>query len=763
VAGLNLPMNRSAGRRFGGMAFSAPRLVMSWEDWLTFIAVLVTFLSVAISIQQAHWVRDMPPMAPTALGGLVIGLLAARVRTSAVFIHPVALVLGAAIVVLAVQSYADGAVLQDRLADVRFRMVEWYHVVRDGDISNDDLPFIALVHTATFFSAYFASWSVYRWHNAWLAAVPGGMVLLANIGFQRGQPSGAFVVFLFGAALLVGRVYLQKSQLRWRRDGVEYPDFVSLNALQLSALAAGVLIVGAWLAPLGAQQGVVDRILSTITGPLNSRSSDFARLFHNINSSKGGSLHSLGPTLPINGNVKLGTAVLFEVGSTKGGLVRATSYDEYTGTGWKVSSRLAKRVGGLGDLPDVPPDAVYKMRTVTLLHVTVQSDESTILTAGTPVGSNVDTFVETPKNTPGEIERLRSQRALEKGDTYNAIGSESSASATDLRSAGSDYPAWVRDRYLQLPKDLPTRVADEARRVAGAQGTAYDRAAAVEEYLRTFPYDLTVPATPAKRDTADYLLFDLKKGYFDYQSTAMAVMLRTLGIPARIAVGFALNPDEVVDTKYTVRKSDAYSWVEVFFPAFGWVDFNPTQDRPAGGAGGLGAGASIDGSEAPPTLDDLFPADDFQKPIPDDVSTALTEQPIEAQHFPWYVVWILAAVLALAALMTLSGRLAWNWGLGGLDERARLWAKAQRLAGWANLGGPRSETPLEWSRRIGEKVGEQETAASLASAYEEARYAAPGHRRVDEQQTSSAYVRLRNRLVKRILHYGQPDAHPAKR
>jgi len=763
MAKLTLPMNRSAGRRIGGAAVSAPRVVMSWEDWLTFVAVLVTFLSVAVSIQQAHWVQGMPPLVPTVLGGLVIGLFAARVRVPGVFIHPVALALGAVIIVLMVQSYADGAVLQDRLADTRFRMVEWYHVVRDGDISNDDLPFIMLVQTITFLSAYSASWSIYRWHNAWLAAIAGGTVLLANISFQRGQPSGAFVVFLFGAAVLVGRVYLQKNQLRWRREHVDYPDFVSLNALQLSALAAFVLIFGAWLAPLGAQQGVVDRIFNTISKPLNNHSSDFARLFHNISTTRGGSLHSFGSTLPINGNVKLGTGILFEVGSPTGGLVRATSYDEYTSAGWKISSRLTKRVGGLGDLPDVPPEAVYKLRTVTLLHVTVQTGESMILTAGTPIGSNVDTFVETPKDTPADIERLRSQRALERGDTYNAIGSESSASAADLRGAGVEYPAWVTDRYLPLPQKLPARVADEARRVAGDGASPYDTATAVEEYLRTFPYDLTVPAPPAKRDTADYLLFDLKKGYFDYQSTAMAVMLRTLGIPARVAVGFALNPDEVVDTTYTVRKSDAYSWVEVFFPGYGWVSFNPTQDRPAGGAGGLGAGGSGSNSGVAPSLEDLFPPDPFENPIPGEVSGALAERPVQATHFPWYMVWILAAALTLAALTALSGRLAWNWGLGGLDERARLWAKTHRLAGWAGLGGPRSETPREWSRRVGEKVGEAENAASLASAYEEARYAPRGHRRVDAQTTSSAYVRLRNRLLKRILHYGGPETAGKKR
>lgn len=763
MAELNLPMRRPAGRGVGMQGVRTPPPVMTWEDALTFAAVLVAFLSIVVSIQRADWVDDMPPLAPTAMAGLLIGLLGARIRIPAVFIHPFALALGAIVVVLVVQSYADGLTVQDRLADFRFRMVEWYRVVRDGDISNDNLPFVTLVHSATFLSAYVASWAVYRWRNAWLAVVPGGMVLLANIGLQKGQPSGAFIVFLFGAALLVGRTYLQKSQIRWRREGVEYPDFISLNALQLTFLAAAGLIVAAWLAPLGVRQSTADRLLSAFADPLDARTEDLVRLFHNVNSGKGAPLHSFGSTLPIKGNVKLGSRVLYEVNSPQPGLVRATSYDFYTGTGWKTTGRLSKRVDG-ADLAEIPPDAVYKMRSVTILNVTVREDESTILTAGTPVGSNVDTYVETPKSTAGDIEQLRSQRSLGNGDTYNAIGSESSASADDLRAAGTEYPQWVTDRYLQLPRDLPARVAEESRRVAGSAASPYDRAAAIEGYLRTFPYNLDVPATPPKRDTVDYLLFDLKAGYFDYQATAMAVMLRTLGVPARVAVGFALDPGEAAETKYTVRKNDAYTWVEVFFPGYGWVNFNPTQDLPAGGAGGIGTGTGGSEMFEVPSLEDLFPVEDeFERPLPNEVEGALNEPPVQASDPPWYLLWMLAAVLGLVALGALSVRVAWNWGLGGLEGPARLWAKAHRLAGWAGLAGPQTETPREWARRVGENVHEEENAAKLAGAYEEARYARPDRKGTSAAQGAAAYVGLRNRLVKRILRYRDQDQGEKKR
>ena len=757
MAGLNVPMNRSAGRRIGGMAISAPRLVMSWEDWLTFAAALFTFLSIAVSIDQANWVRNMPGLVPTALFGLLIGMIAARVCFPAVGIHPFALALGAFVVLLTVQSYADGATVGERLADFRMRMHEWFDIVRAGDISNDNLPFVTLVHGVCFLSAYLAAWSIYRWHNAWIAVLPGGVVLLTNISFLRGQPSGAFVVFLFGAILLVGRMHLQRSQLVWKRHGIEYPDWISLSAAQLTVVMSLGLIIAAWMAPLGGQADALKGSLDWVAQPVTGQSGTFARLFHNVTSQKGAQLHSFGDALFIQGNVKLGTKPLAEVNATQPGLVRATSYDFYTGAGWKVTGRDSERRPAR-ELTAPDASAIYESRIVSILKVKALDGQSIVLSAGTPLATNVSANVETPKGFAGDIERIESRRGLNAGDTYNSIGSESTASAEQLQAAGADYPDWVKQRYLQLPRNLPQRVRDETQRVAAGATTPYAKAEAIEQYLRTFPYDLAVESPPAGRDTVDFLLFDLKRGYFDYQSTAMAVMLRSMGIPARVAVGYVLDPATAEETKYTIKKDAAYSWVEVFFPKYGWVNFNPTQDRPAGGADGAINGTIIENPDIP-SLDNLF-GDDFENPVPEDVTSALTETPVQTSQPPWTLIWSLAAALVVVAATLLAGRFTWNWGLGGLDRRGRLWAKTQRLGRWARLGPAPAETAREWSRRVGDTIAMPDDAGRLADAYEEARYGRPDLQRIDDAEATSAYRRLRNTLLATILRRGRP---PAKR
>ncbi|MFQ5381226.1 MAG: hypothetical protein ACE5EF_06345, partial [Dehalococcoidia bacterium] len=219
MAGLDTILRQpTAGRRISSAALRAPRLLMSWEDWLTLLFAVVTFVSVAVSIQRAHWIDNMPPLVPTALAALVIGLLAARVRAPGILLLPVVLLLGAAVVVLASQPYAEGVSLAERLADFRFRMAEWWQVVWAGDISNDNLPFVTSVQTVTFAYCLLAAWSIYRWRTAWVAIIPAGFVLLSNISFMRGHPSGAFVAYLFGSLLLVSRLHIQSSQARWQRE-----------------------------------------------------------------------------------------------------------------------------------------------------------------------------------------------------------------------------------------------------------------------------------------------------------------------------------------------------------------------------------------------------------------------------------------------------------------------------------------------------------------------------------------------------------------
>lgn len=158
---------------------------------------------------------------------------------------------------------------------------------------------------------------------------------------------------------------------------------------------------------------------------------------------------------------------------------------------------------------------------------------------------------------------------------YEAVSFLPRAAPERLRSSRDVYPQEIRAKYLQLAPQDP-RIAQLAREVTRSGKSAYDKASMLELFLRTkFGYTLDLPGTP-QDDPLAHFLFERKKGHCEYFASSMAVMLRTLGIPSRIANGFLTGEYNDVGNDYIVRARDAHSWVEVYFPGYGWYPFDPT-------------------------------------------------------------------------------------------------------------------------------------------------------------------------------------------
>jgi hypothetical protein len=167
-----------------------------------------------------------------------------------------------------------------------------------------------------------------------------------------------------------------------------------------------------------------------------------------------------------------------------------------------------------------------------------------------------------------------------KGSTCIAVSSLSTADIEKLRGAGTAFPAWIRERYLQLPENLPAFVRRQAQDIAGNLATPYDKAVTVEAWMRAnVVYDDQTPAPPQDQDGVGYIL-TVKRGYCDYYASAMVVMLRSLGVPARVAVGYTQGKYDPVSSLYHVTEKDSHSWVEVYFPLYGWIEFEPTASQP---------------------------------------------------------------------------------------------------------------------------------------------------------------------------------------
>ncbi len=162
------------------------------------------------------------------------------------------------------------------------------------------------------------------------------------------------------------------------------------------------------------------------------------------------------------------------------------------------------------------------------------------------------------------------------GHAYQLTSNVSLATPEQLNRAGEDYPSWALVKYTQLPDSLPQRVRRLADDITAASTTPYQKAKAIERHLRTLPYTLSVEPPPYKADGVDHFLFTLGEGYSEYFSSAMTVMLRSEGVPARMVTGYTTGDKVSGEDIFIVTDSHSHGWVEVFFPQYGWIPFEPT-------------------------------------------------------------------------------------------------------------------------------------------------------------------------------------------
>jgi len=253
---------------------------------------------------------------------------------------------------------------------------------------------------------------------------------------------------------------------------------------------------------------------------------------------------------------------------------RGVALSHFDGRSWSNNRNERPLFPRLDGLFVLPPRAGGHSSSPRPIHYRVVME---------PVGMNVFFLAATPESLEGNYGHV----AIDDGggvfnldpehpvNRYQATSDIAQTSASSLRSAGQAYPPEVLSSYLGLPA-LDSRIPELARKITASADNDYDRAAALETYLRThFGYSLQLSRTVPHDPLANFL-FERRQGHCEYFASSMAVMLRILGIPSRVVNGFRTGEFNDLTSQYVVRASNAHSWVEAYFPGHGWVAFDPT-------------------------------------------------------------------------------------------------------------------------------------------------------------------------------------------
>ncbi len=581
-------------------------------------SLLVFFLTLALakSTVTAEWVGGIEVVPLVALtGAILMGLLALAPIPWGVGVA-IGMAVGPVVAGFAAWPALHATHPSDALG--LGLLQAWWLRVQDGTAVADGAFDLYLISWLMWVTGGWLAWCVLRWRRPLLGLVPGAAAFATNLlNFPRDQNGYVLAILVLTLALLLWTNYTASianaTRARVKLTGDARWDFWESGLVAMAAL----IVVAIMLPPLS----TVDRSLDMESSAFTNWAQLLQTLSHPGQSGTtgvGNGTTGFSTDILLNPLLKRNKSIVFTY--TEQGTFGAPYY--FRGVNDTLLVNGAWRYSQVGQFNEVIPKSTvpkfaedYAKLDVAAFKVNMSApptgNSDVLFYPGRLYHASRDSLATeslvTQATTSGalmNIDRLSSVLPSPRTSrgTYGVTVEYSAATTADLQSAGTSYPDWVSaytgipgyfgppskfgGQPLYRPKDVLDRIHNKALEVVQAAGAQnpYDAAAAIEAYLRSnvFTYTLEPPRAPEDVDPLDYFLFTSHAGYCEFFATAMGDMLRSLGIPTRLVSGFGPGTYDTIVNGYIVRSEDAHNWVEVYFPTYGWIEFEPTRDT--GGA-----------------------------------------------------------------------------------------------------------------------------------------------------------------------------------
>lgn len=280
------------------------------------------------------------------------------------------------------------------------------------------------------------------------------------------------------------------------------------------------------------------------------------------------------PYLDLSYRGNLSDKIVMRVKTTMPNYYRGMAFDTYNGQGWGMSLEKVEWISSITPPIQVPLESTIMPGEEIIQTFYIKEELPNIIFAAY---QPTQVYFPTDSIAQDRYFGLRSPFPLQDGIVYSVVSSVPKENIRLLRKfVSQDYPHEIKEEYLSLPP-IPYRVKKLAIDLTKSYNTPLDKVNAVDVYLKNnYPYDLNIPPFPENRDSVDEFLFETRRGYCEHFASAMAVLLREAGIPARIVTGFTNGTYNPFTSYYEIKGTDAHAWVEVYFSGAGWIPFDPT-------------------------------------------------------------------------------------------------------------------------------------------------------------------------------------------
>jgi len=717
------------------------RFRAGWSGLPIFVIMTLVY---PLSLQQADWVELSKHFTSVALGAILFGTLVGNSSLRPLRAAALGATVGAVMVVLLTMSAMDGGISRRTAVTLGIDVNTWLTQVLAGEAARGQTVFTLFLGASVWSVGFMGAFALARAGRIWESIVFNGACLTLNASLALTNLKMDLVVFSACALVLMLRTHIAVLQERWEQRNIQPTGEMDWRVLRGGLTWTAVLILIAlfttsYLTPSFAAE-TLDSAFNVFEGPYQRVETEWQRFFAGVSGPSRLRGVTFSDAIRLGQSPNLGESTVMIVDAGQGRFWRAIAYDFYTGQGWRTTEV---------DRSDKVTSDKFQMRERFEATFDVREPYGNrLFAANEPNKANVPSQFLTgdDRSFSSGIRALEQRQASE---TYSVVSFVSIADKGTLRRSPAAIPEAIKREYLQTPSTLPQRVRDLSRKVIEGKDNAYDKAEAIESFLRTsYRYAPVVRPPPPGRDPVDYFLFDLKEDFCEYFASSMVMMLREVGVPARLVEGFTSGTFDPTIGKYVVKQVNAHAWVEVYFPTYGWIEFEPTPsetpflraEEPTNG----GNSDSGDGGSSDADLPDRGTTDRSEL-IGEggDASGSGADAnalPIDPRPALGAVVVLLLGLLAFV--------LRFEWRFRGLSPIEASWGKARLLASYVGHPSRSSQTTYEFADALGAAVPEvRSPIRAIADARVRERYAPSGASDEDRERAEDAWWRLARELV----------------
>ena len=645
-----------------------------WWDWTSVILLIILLQIAASRLIATEWTEDLGLIRGFTWIGSIIGLALGYStfrRRAARWLSFFYMLL---LLPLLWTSLIEGPVkVEEKLLSVGGRLLFSISEFVARRPVEDPLFFIAIMSVMFWVLSASAGYALTRHQNFLLAALPSFLGVLIIQSYDNAIASRLLLIgfFILFALLLLGRLNFLNQQSQWKQTRVFLSPENSIDLTGGMAIMASLILLTAWLTPSSILRiEAARRAWNRVSEPWKNFTERFENAVSALESPSGGRPGEFfGTELELGMGFPLSDVLMFKVEVPELPFDkkppryywRGRAYDYFSNDQWYTTGTTREEYSPTNPLPGID-----NTNAVTFNFNTGEQRISLLYSPSQPVWvSRPGSMLTAPGGDQLDIVSWNATPSILPGETYQVEAVLNNPTIEALRAAGTGYPKWVTDKYLQLPDDFSPLISALAFEITANAETPYDKAFAITQYLRTnIEYSPTIPSAPRGVDKLEWILFEHKQAYCVYYASSEILMLRTLGIPARMAVGFSQGTgvasgegfagevEEIEVNTFSVRKENAHAWPEVYFPGIGWGEFEPTGnqaplDRPLAPrendspAGLLNPGALIG--------EEQLPEEPIDPRLEDELVEAGTTQP--ASLLPTLYLFLTLIGIAVAAFL----------------------------------------------------------------------------------------------------------------